>query len=191
MNLFLLNTIIEHNVNSLCDKHVIKMILETAQVLWATWHLHIGDLDFIEQQHGIKPYRKTHVNHPITIWVREHKNHYDYAVRYGLLLCHEYTRRYGKIHKTQAHLELLFWLGYPPQQIDVPPPKKAKPVIKATNDIPGDFLYFPMCFGKNPEPYIIRDDNNNVLGVESYRNYYKSKADKFNMAWKTEVPIWF
>jgi len=188
MNLFLLNTLIDENVASLCDKHVVKMILETAQVVWATWHLHVGDLGYIEQQHGIKPYKKTHVNHPIAIWVRKHKNHYEYAVRYGLLLCHEYTRRYGKIHKTQAHLELLMQLGFPVQKMDVPPPKKAKPIVKATCNIPGDFMYFPMCFD---ESYVIRDDSDNVLGVESYRNYYKSKADKFKMAWKTDVPIWF
>ena len=183
--------LLENCASSMCDKHTIKMILETAQVLWCSWHLHKGDLSFIEQTYGITPYKKTHVNHPISIWIRDHPNHYEYTARYGLLLCQEYTRRYGKIHKTQAHLELLFWLGYPTQECIVDPPKTKKVTIKATHNIPGDLQYFPMCFGDEYEKYLVKDQHDNILGVESYRNYYRSKQDKFDMKWKTEVPSWF
>ena len=186
MNLFLIDLLIEKSASSLCDKHVVKMILETAQVLWCAWHMHKGDLEFVDR-YGIKPYKKTHTNHPISIWIRAHANHYEYAVRYGLLLCHEYTLRYGKRHKCQDHLELLFWLGYPSVEQEVLPPKKAKEVIKAYDDIPGSFLYFPMCFDKE---YIVYSDNK-VMGIKSYQNYYRSKQDKFKMVWKTKVPEWF
>lgn len=188
MNLFLIDMILEQCASSLCDKHVVKMILETAQVLWCAWHLHKPNIEFIENLYGIKPYKKTHVNHPISIWIRESINHYEYAVRYGLLLCQEYTRRYGKIHKTQQHLELLFWLGFPTVECEVEPPKTKKVTIKATHNIPGGLTYFPMCFD---EEYLVRDDIGNVLGVESYRNYYQSKQDKFKMVWKTQTPDWF
>jgi len=189
MNLFLIDLLIESSVKSLCDKHVVKMILETAQVLWCAWHFHTDKnvLDRVESHYNIKPYKKTHTNHPISIWIREHVNHYEYTVRYGLLLCHEYTRRYGKIHKTQQHLEILFHMGFPTIE-GVPPPKKPKKTIKATHNIPGDLTYFPMCFD---EKYVVRDDLGNVLGVESYRNYYQSKSDNFKMVWKTETPNWF
>jgi hypothetical protein len=164
------------------------MILETAQVLWCCWHVHKGDLSYIEKTYGITPYKKTHVNHPISIWIRDHRNHYEYAVRYGLLLCHEYTKRYGKVHKTHDHLQLLFWLGYPEPECIVDAPKTTKVTIKATHNIPGDLKYFPMCFD---EEYLIKDENENILGVESYRNYYQSKQNKFDMKWKTTTPSWF
>ncbi|MAJ82131.1 MAG: hypothetical protein CMF41_04370 [Legionellales bacterium] len=188
MNLFLIDMILEQSASGMCDKHVVKMILETAQVLWCAWHLHKPDLTFMEELYNIKPYKKTHINHPISIWIRSHPQHYEYAVRYGLLLCHEYTRRYGKVHKTQAHMELLFWLGYPNIECEVSPPKTKKVTVKATHNIPGDLEYFPMCFA---EEYIVRDASGNVLGVESYRNYYQSKQDKFKMVWKTDIPTWF
>ena len=180
--------LLESSVSSLCDKHVVKMILETAQVLWSVWHLHKGDISYIESSYGVKPYKKTHSNHPISVWARYHVNHYEYAVRYGLLLCHEYTRRYGKVHKTQRHLELLFWLGFPSAECVVAPPKTSKVTTKALHDIPGTLLYFPMCFD---EQYLVKDDHGNILGVSSYRNYYQSKQDKFKMVWKTNQPTWF
>lgn len=191
MNLFLLDLVLEKNASAMCNKHVVKMILETAQVLWCAWHLHQPEeiLRLIEQKFEVKPYKKTHMHHPVSIWIRENAKHYEYAVRYGLLLCLEYTRRYNKVHKTQAHLELLFHLGFPAQVQDVPKPKNAKPITKAYVDIPGDFDYFPMCFD---EEYVVRDAGGNVLGVSSYRKYYVSKQDKFKMVWPKGIePNWF
>ena len=79
------------------DKHVVKMILETAQLL-STAHWLTG---------GEGPYRATHKNHPSTIWARSNKSNYMWLCELGIELCKEYTHRYGKIHKTQQHLEWL------------------------------------------------------------------------------------
>ena len=38
MNLFLLDLVLEKNAGAMCNKHVGKMILETAQVLWCALH---------------------------------------------------------------------------------------------------------------------------------------------------------
>ena len=84
-----------------CDKHVVKMILETAQLLYAAhWVL---DPDGIPEE----AYKKTHVNHPCAIWVRESLSNYMWLAELGWHLCEEYTHRYGKIHKTQKHIERL------------------------------------------------------------------------------------
>jgi len=72
------------------DKHVVKMILETAQLL-STAHWVFN---------GTGPYKMTHVNHPSAIWVREHVNHYTWAWKLMHSLGEEYTHRYGKVHKT-------------------------------------------------------------------------------------------
>ena len=44
------------------------------------------------------PYKKAHVNHPSTIWVRENSLHYDWLYEHMMALGDEYTRRYGKTH---------------------------------------------------------------------------------------------
>jgi len=79
------------------DKHVVKMIVETAQLL-STTHWVSG---------GEGPYRQTHKNHPSAIWTRSNKSNYIWLCELGMELCKEYTHRYGKTHKTQQHLEWL------------------------------------------------------------------------------------
>lgn len=86
-----------------CDKHVIKMILESAQMLYcAHWVL---TPDFNKEG----AYKKAHMNHPCTIWTRESIDNYTWLCRLAMELCMEYKFRYGdhKTHKTQAHVEWL------------------------------------------------------------------------------------
>jgi len=122
MNIFFLSidpkTAAEHH----CDKHVVKMILETAQLLY-TCH-------WVVQPEGLPPnaYKKTHMNHPCGIWVRESIENYKWLCELGHWLCNEYTFRYGKIHKTQAHIE---WLkSHTPELPDIgmTPIRQAMPI---------------------------------------------------------------
>ena len=107
MNIFVLSVIPREAAKYHCDKHVVKMILETAQLLYcAHWVL---DPD------GLPPtaYKKTHPNHPCSIWIRESVENYRWLSDLGLCLCREYTYRYGKTHKTEEHI---LWLSdnFPP-----------------------------------------------------------------------------
>ena len=115
------------------DKHVVKMILETAQLL-STAHWLSG---------GEGPYRATHKNHPSAIWARSNKSNYRWLCELGMELCKEYTHRYGKIHKTQQHLE---WL------------------TKNIPNIPNGKFTQPTL----PMPDQYKSDNH----VDSYRLYY-------------------
>jgi len=72
------------------NKHVVKMILESAQML-CTAHHHFDNGDNV-------PYKKAHYNHPSTIWVRENSLHYDWLYEHFVALQGEYHRRYGKTH---------------------------------------------------------------------------------------------
>ena len=182
MNLFFLDRWLETNSMVMCDKHVVKMILETCQILYTCWHLRT-DLPTSE----LVPYRVSHKNHPLSIWVRACKANYDYACYYGLLLCAEYTARYGKYHKTELHLRQLLSWGYPPLTKVIDPPKKAKPIAVAYDNVPYGLSSIPLCMD---EEYYVRKDGK-LLGVESYRNYYRSKQDKFKMVWKRKKPDWF
>jgi hypothetical protein len=96
MNIFFLSFNPRIAAEHHCDKHVVKMILETAQLLYTA--------------HEVLPpggYKKTHLNHPCAIWTRESQDNYIWLCQLGMALCVEYTFRYGKIHKTQAHIEWL------------------------------------------------------------------------------------
>ena len=95
MNIFVLDTdpktcAVYHN-----DKHVVKMILETAQLLCGV-HWVLG---------SEAPYKLSHKNHPCAIWSRESLSNYLYLCDLGLELCKEYTYRYGKRHKSQDIIE--------------------------------------------------------------------------------------
>ena len=75
------------------NKHVVKMILESAQMLCTAHHCH--GLDYETEW---VPYKKAHVNHPSTRWVRQSASHYLWLYYHMLALGEEYTKRYGKIH---------------------------------------------------------------------------------------------
>lgn len=92
MNIFVLD---EHPVfaaRAQCDKHVVKMILESAQMLSTI----CGG-----------PYKPTHVNHPCTIWARSSSANYLWLWQHAMELCAEYTRRYRKTRKSQAIIQKL------------------------------------------------------------------------------------
>jgi hypothetical protein len=77
------------------DKHVVKMILESAQLLCGVHHM----------TGGTAPYGLSHKNHPCSIWARECIENYIWLCDLGLELCKEYTHRYGKRHKSQDIIE--------------------------------------------------------------------------------------
>jgi len=95
MNIFLLDKNLRKCAAYHNDKHVVKMILESAQMLCSAHWVCCGSA----------PYKLTHVNHPCCVWVRESLDNYDFLCRLGLALCSEYTLRYGKVHKSQKVVE--------------------------------------------------------------------------------------
>jgi hypothetical protein len=144
MNIFLLHFNPKTAAEYHCDKHVVKMILETAQLLYTChWVLNPEGL----QENA---YKKCHVNHPCGIWVRESLSNYKWLCELGKYLCEEYTFRYGKIHKTQLHLEWL--MQNPPGSLtDVG-------ITEIRLAMPDEY--------KQPNP------------VESYRSYYRENKLK-------------
>ena len=93
MNIFVLDECPVQSAQMQCDKHVVKMPLETAQMLCSVWHRYgLGDK---------VPYREAHKNHPCTLWTGDSAENYEWLWQHGMELCFEYTRRYNKIHKCQ------------------------------------------------------------------------------------------
>lgn len=98
MNIFILDKDVKKCAQYHVDKHVVKMVLETAQLLCGVHHM-------TNQVNDHVPYKLSHKNHPCAIWARESLTNYLYLCELGLELCNEYTYRYGKRHKSQDIIE--------------------------------------------------------------------------------------
>jgi len=97
MNRFVLSTDPVEAARFHNDKHVVKMILEEAQMLSTAHHL-LNET--MSEQVSQSIYRPTHKNHPCSVWIRESRSNYNWAYTLFQELCKEYTFRYGKMHKS-------------------------------------------------------------------------------------------
>tara|TARA_B110000902_G_scaffold234824_1_gene279713 strand:- start:148 stop:492 length:345 start_codon:yes stop_codon:yes gene_type:complete len=83
MNLFLLAITLKECAAAHCDKHCIKMILELTQMLYSAWWFGrdvfpLPELDPLPND----PYRPTHLNHPVSVWVRADPKHYQWTLNH-------------------------------------------------------------------------------------------------------------
>ena len=103
MNIFVTNDCPVQSARNLPDKHIVKMPLETCQMLaiiYSDWYYGVGKL---LKQDGT-PYRTQHGafrNHPCTQWAAANQYNLAWLLMHGLGLCEEYTLRYHKIHTCQ------------------------------------------------------------------------------------------
>lgn len=95
MNIFVTDPCPIQSAKNLDNKRVVKMTLETAQLLATAIQLNGGDAT----------YKKTHVKHPATIFTAKTKENYRWVLRHFCALSREYTRRYGKTHKCVEYVK--------------------------------------------------------------------------------------
>lgn len=179
MNIFYLDESPRQCAEWMVDKHVVKMILETAQLL-STAHRVLDGLQIqleLEKDGKVRKkklwvlddsrndilYAATHINHPSAIWCRQSVENYNWLVDHLFALGDEYTYRYGKKHLTIQKL------GYMIQS----PPYNLKD---------WDWTPMPSCMDKQ---YIISDDP-----IVNYRNYYKHGKSRMHAWKKREMPEW-
>jgi|TARA_R110001583_G_scaffold162365_1_gene314565 hypothetical protein len=151
MNIFYLHSDPRVAASYFYDKHKVKMILECAQML-CTAHIALGNEDV--------PYKKSHLNHPSSVWVRANNENYQWLYNHMLALGEEYTKRYKRTHLTIT---------------------KCKDILAvAPLNIPtGSFNEPPQCM---PDEYKVDNDS-----VSAYWNYYEQ--DKYKIANKNEQKI--
>lgn len=176
MNIFYLHSDPKVCASMHNDKHVVKMILEYAQLLSTAHRILDGKLVEGVSKSGRKAkryelpdkrdsvlYTATHANHPSAVWVRQSTRNYDWLYRLFGELCNEYTYRYGKIHSTQRlDADLMF----PPNNLKI-----------------GDFTEPPPAM---PDDYKVPGDS-----VTSYRNYYINDKMKMSRWTNSPMPEWF
>ena len=128
MNIFVLDRDVKKCAKYHNDKHVVKMILESAQLLCGVHHM-------VGENVNEVPYRLSHKNHPCSIWVRENISNYLWLCELGLELCKEYTYRYGKRHKSQDVIEWCLTNKPSLSEEDFTEPPKAMPDEYKVEDV--------------------------------------------------------
>ena len=152
MNIFAVDTAPKTAAQQLCDKHVVKMILESAQMFCSVF------------PNGDAPYRRAFYNHPCTKWARESAENYEWLLDHAYAMCQEYTRRYGKVHKS---LDAISWCGSNYHKLNIP----RKGLTKFAQAMPEQYK--------------------NSCGVTAYRSYYNGEKAYFAKWSKRETPSWF
>ena len=139
MNIFYLDKCPDKAARLQYNKHVVKMILESAQMLCTAHHVY-GNL---YQKENV-PYKQAHLNHPSTIWTRASVQHYMWLYNHMLALGDEYTKRYGKTHLTIT--KCAEFLNVPPVHIQgdefTQPPQAMPDIFKRDCAIHAYWLYY-------------------------------------------------
>jgi hypothetical protein len=155
MNIFVLDTNPKLAAEYHCDRHVVKMAVEYSQILSTVIHLTSSN----KNQYVYKP---THKYHRCVIWASESLSHWEWLWRLGHNVGNEYTKRYGKIHRSTVVLRNL---PVPNNLIDH-----------------GWLRDQPLAM---PEKYFCEDV------VTAYRSFYLYEKSKF-ATWKySKTPYWF
>tara|TARA_R110000796_G_scaffold237245_1_gene357161 strand:+ start:81 stop:575 length:495 start_codon:yes stop_codon:yes gene_type:complete len=163
MNLFYLDKDPKKCASFHCDKHVCKMIVETAQML-STAHYTNKNVSFAEINNLYKP---AYTHHPTTKWIGHTRGNYEYAYELFVNLLKEYTSRYKKTHATQR---LETSLRVMPRFIDK-----------------GGFYEPPQCMPDEYKTSRTSDD----FTVIAYRNYYIGEKKRFAKWDHSLQPYWF
>ena len=189
MNLFLLSSSLRKCAEYHCDKHCIKMILELTQMLYSAWWFGRDvfphpELDPLPND----PYTPTHLNHPVSIWVRASPTHYTWTLNMAFELVRQYYCRYGKLHACMPHLERLQAMGAPPtvaKETYTPPAAK-----RATAGLPDGIAYFDCAIHDSVFPQCAVYTDGQLNAIETYRRYYQTKT--WQMKWRgVGAPLWF
>lgn len=178
MNIFHLDKDPNIAAQMMCDKHVVKMVVEYGQLLSTAHRVLDGTLYLDKTKNGrnIKRwrvpgkereatlYKASHVNHPSNIWVRDNDKNYRWLYKHFAACAREYTHRYGKNHATFKKLNGHVWFA----------PRNIEQKLTTTK------------FAQAMPEYCKREDP-----VEAYRYYYINEKRRFANWTNRAMPWWF
>lgn len=169
MNIFVLHENPRIAAQYHCDKHVVKMILETAQMLGSAVIRHGAQPEQMPLTQSGKPYKGGYHYHPCTVWAGDTRDNFQWLCQLGFYLCAEYTKRYHKVHSCEPKITHL---------------------SKLSNLIPdGKLTEFAVAISEDSNCRLLPLFEQKSV-VEKYRAYYN--CDKSGFAtWKTNTPSWY
>ena len=170
MNLFILSLIPTEAAEAYMDKHVYKILLEAVQMLCTAMHVLVPDTTIKD-----KLYKQAHLNHPVSIWVRNSRDNFIWTLDLVEALHEEWRFRYNhpetKNHQSYVIAQLL------------------------RRHVPRDELFPCPRAGLTPFALAMPDEYKarNGTAVDSYRAYYMSPEKQRIASWKKNrpAPEWF
>jgi len=180
MNIFVLDENPIRAAEMMCDKHIPKMVLESAQMM-ATVVRRWGATD--EQMPLTKsgnPYKATHENHPCTVWAGDSFGNFSWLADHATALLVEYTNRFGKEHACAEPISQLWLLGI---KVKGSTGMAKTPFALA---MPDEFMVDMDGRKWDTSPFFGGADD----AVKAYRRYYHSKTFA---KWErgTPAPYWW
>lgn len=169
MNIFALDRDPGRAARYHCDKHVVKMVLETAQLLsTALWIANEPRARRLERRGLI--YRPTHQRHPCVLWTAERGANYRWLAQLGTALVAEYRYRYQNRHHRSA------------------------PVIEYCADGWTDAEseeHWSRIGRRTPFALVMPDKYKSADAVAAYRRYYVAEKAPICSWTRRRVPRWF
>jgi len=193
MNIFVLDKNPITAAELQCDKHVVKMVTESAQML-STAHRLLDGAPIRKPSKSGKTMRtyyclyegqddlemetilmaNVHEKHPCTLWTMRSSGNYYWHWTHLKALCEEYTYRYSKIHKVDTLNQLI-----------------GTSLLGALANLPRNIPYgemTPFALAMKDQPQCIHPED----PVRSYKEFYQTKQQRFKMVWtKRNIPEWF
>jgi hypothetical protein len=141
MNIFFLDINPQIAAQNHCDRHVVKMILESTQLLWTAQHILAGENGLRLDDTDPHPYKPTHRNHPCAIWTRATLGNYRWLCSLASALIVEYHYRYphGRAHACEPHIR---WLTA----------NQPTPLVRAAQPMTMPALAMPNEYKAHPSP---------------------------------------
>lgn len=158
MNIFVVDSSPKLSAQQLPDKHIVKMPLESCQmisIIYSSWYHNWGTIPKIDGT----PYntvKGAFRNHPCTVWASESNENLSWLIAHGIYLCEEYTHRYNKQHSCEFTLN-----------------KAAELFVKMTNINPFEIWNKTQNFVRAMPDSLKYDKSINT--VIAYRKYVASK----------------
>lgn len=171
VNIFFLSECPVQSAQYACDKHVVKMPIETAQILSTTFRLLTEDSETADR---LGLYKLSHVKHPMAIWTRQSLANFQWALDHGLALCDEYYARYGKA-KNKHHASRAVLLTLKEHQAKIPFPRR-------------EFTVPPTTI---PDEYKLIGDYAFADVVRVYRQVYLHVKSRFAVWKHSGAPDWW
>jgi hypothetical protein len=168
MNIFALDVSPERAARMHCDRHVVKMVLESAQLLSTVLSTRDAPAAARLALQGLC-YRPTHLHHPCTLWAGHSRGNQAWLERLALALCREYTYRYEKVHASEKVIRAL--VAAAPSEAagaGLWPGRRRTPFVQAM-PVP--------CRGDDP--------------VAAYRRYYNTEKASICRWTRRQPPEWF
>jgi len=161
MNIFYLDRDPAKAAKDMCDKHVVKMVLESTQILSTVLNKYITVPG---------AYKSTHRNHPCVLWAAKSAPNFYWLLTHALNLDLEYSFRYNKTHASH-NLLCTIAAYYNSERLD-----RALPWTET------EFTDPPQCM---PDQY---KNNDTVI---AYRQYYKGEKSRFAKWAYSDEPEWW